>query len=379
MAQPFNYEIRGSIKHYKPGQKMYFMHSDKGQVFDTAPIVNGKFSFKGTTELSNEPDENHNQSSARLFIDKKAKGINFKVISSENLEKMSSIQLYLVPGITQVNITDATATATVVSPSRNSEYYMIDSINKAQETKTKMVLSQAKKKYGAKADIWKYTSDQRLAIDAEHKKNLWQFVKDNPSSPVSLSVMKYYTDMDPSYSDVAPYYERLSPKLKQTTFGQRYATFVKRIKNVEVGKYAPDFTLKTLDGKPVSLASFKGKYLLLDFWASWCGPCREENPNLKRVYNKFKGQNFAVLGVSLDTEKKDWEKAIADDHLTWAHVSDLKGWDNAVAKLYAVRYVPQNFLINPQGQIISHTLRGDDLEKKLNEIFHLLKNKKNRM
>jgi peroxiredoxin len=134
---------------------------------------------------------------------------------------------------------------------------------------------------------------------------------------------------------------------------------------------APEFAQADTNGKTVSLSSFHGKYVLLDFWASWCGPCRAENPNVVKAYNNFKGKNFTILGVSLDRPgKKDaWLKAIHDDHLTWNHVSDLKFWDSETAKLYGIQAIPQNLLLDPSGKIIGKNLFGDDLEKKLAEIF----------
>jgi len=132
---------------------------------------------------------------------------------------------------------------------------------------------------------------------------------------------------------------------------------------------APDFTLPTPDGQEVSLSSFKGKYVLLDFWASWCAPCRAENPNVVAAYRKFKDKNFTVLGVSLDEKKEAWEKAIKDDGLTWTHVSDLQGWSSAAARIYQVESIPANFLIDPDGRIIASNLRGPALDAQLQSIL----------
>jgi len=139
--------------------------------------------------------------------------------------------------------------------------------------------------------------------------------------------------------------------------------------NSWVGKQEPDLTLPDANGKPVSLASFKGKYLLVDFWASWCGPCRAENPNVVRAYNEFKGKNFTILGVSLDKERDAWQQAIRQDHLEWNHVSDLQYWNSKAVTTFKFNGIPYNVLIDPQGKVIAEGLRGDDLENKLKQVL----------
>ncbi len=195
------------------------------------------------------------------------------------------------------------------------------------------------------------------------------FVKNNPKSYVTPSIL-----VSISYEMEAPEIESMINGLDTTIAAlpqiKALKEHVAMMKAVSVGQKAPDFTMNDPDGKPVSLSSKIGsKLLLIDFWAAWCGPCRQENPNVVKVYNEFHKKGFDILGVSLDQKKEDWVKAIADDKLTWNHVSDLQYWNNAAAKLYAVNAIPANFLLDETGTIIGKNLRGEDLQKKVSEVL----------
>jgi peroxiredoxin len=162
-------------------------------------------------------------------------------------------------------------------------------------------------------------------------------------------------------------FEREMPNSK---FVKEFKTKLAPYKNVvAVGQAAPEISLNNPDGKAVSLSSLRGKYVLIDFWASWCGPCRQENPNVVRMYNKFKGKNFEIFGVSLDKSKEKWIEAIQKDELSWVHVSDLQYWQSAGAQAYGVQSIPATFLIDPTGKVIAKNLRGKALEDKLTEIL----------
>jgi thiol-disulfide isomerase/thioredoxin len=161
----------------------------------------------------------------------------------------------------------------------------------------------------------------------------------------------------------------LGAPAQKSYYGKMVEKIINENKVGSVGSVAPDFAQADTSGNMISLKSFRGKYVLVDFWASWCGPCRMENPNVVEAFNKYKDKNFTVLGISLDRSKDPWLQAIYQDGLAWTHVSDLKFWSNDVARMYKISSIPQNLLLDPEGKIIAKNLRGEELQNKLKELF----------
>lgn len=208
---------------------------------------------------------------------------------------------------------------------------------------------------------YKKLNDESLKIDS--------FINANPKSIVSAYVLYRNFSYRLSPDEIDRNLGLLDPSLQQTQYANELRKLSGVLRTVEPGKQAPDFTLNDPQGKPVKLSDHKGKYLLIDFWASWCGPCRRENPNLVKAWQKYKDKGFDVFGVSLDRKKENWVKAIKDDQLTWTQVSDLKFWNSEAAKLYGVRAIPSNILLSPDGTIIAKNLTGEALHVKLEELL----------
>lgn len=194
-------------------------------------------------------------------------------------------------------------------------------------------------------------------------------VKHNPDSISSLVDLRRVGGYTPEYAELNPLFNTLSSTVRKSKEGKEFKTYLKTLNKVAVGKKAPNFSQNDTLGNKISLKDFKGKYVLLDFWASWCPDCRVQSPDLVKTYAEFKGENFEILGISFDKDRNSWIKAIHADQLHWKHVSDLKRWQNEVGTLYGVKSIPQNVLVSPEGVIVAHNIHGEELNTVLRKFL----------
>jgi peroxiredoxin len=332
--------IKGKIGRLSAPAKIYLV--DGPQVLDSATLKNGTFEIKGATNWPH---------SAALVLARQGK-LGNNSMGQAYFQAPDRSYLFLEPGPIVVNSADSLTRARIAGGPLTADYQRLTAAGKPITDRFKTAGSQAQFEVLAK----EYAQIQRA------------FIKANPNSWVSMEAIQQLGMMGPPpYAEVAPLYEAFSPELKNSGPGRFYGEMLQGLKATAIGAEAPNFTQATPDGKQVSLADYRGKYVLVDFWASWCGPCRQENPAVIKAYQAFKGRNFDILSVSLDNEdgRTKWLKAIQDDHLTWTQVSDLHGWKNVAAQQYGVRSIPQNFLIDPAGKIVATNLRGEELQAKL--------------
>lgn len=202
------------------------------------------------------------------------------------------------------------------------------------------------------------------------KEELIEQVLNNLDKKETLRIIQRIGGYDPDYKEMTALFNKMDRKIKKSTDGKLFQRYLKALENSSVGKQAPGITQFDPEGNTLSLSDLRGKYVLVDFWASWCPPCREENPNLVEIYKEFKDSNFEILGISFDEKFESWVKAIEDDQLSWKHISDLQGWNSAASQVYGVRAIPQNLIVDPEGKIIARNVHGEDLKIKLRELLN---------
>lgn len=354
------FELKGKIGSLNAPATLYFSYMNDGEHMDSVTLADGRFSFRGKTD---------SPAPARLILDYTGEGMGAA------LGRSDYYLLYIENGTILLRSDDSLHKAVISRSPINDEYRkyiahiggQIHELNAAMNAKAAAATEEQRSDRSFWAEM---NREYRLMLDhrAESQR---EFARIYPDSHFSVVALSESAGSDIDVEVIEPLFDAIDERVRNTPEGKALAQRIHAAKTITIGGTAPDFTQNDSEGRAVSLSDYRGKYVLLDFWASWCGPCRAESPYLVKAIEKYADRGFDVLGVSLDSEKDRgaWIKAMKDDGYSWTNISDLKGWNNEAARLYGIRAIPQNYLLDPSGVIIAKDLRGDALGEFLEELF----------